>query len=65
MNNKNLITKNQIDFKEKSRTADHIFTLKTIIVLRTFPCFTPRSDEKEALSPLENFILHMVSIYIE
>jgi hypothetical protein len=22
-------------------------------------------DEKEALSPLENFILHMVSIYIE
>jgi hypothetical protein len=31
MNNKNLITKNQIGFKEKSRTADHIFTLKTII----------------------------------
>lgn len=31
MNNKNLISKNQIGFKEKSRTADHIFTLKTII----------------------------------
>jgi hypothetical protein len=31
MNNKNLTSKNQIGFKEKSRTADHIFTLKTII----------------------------------
>ena len=31
MNNKNLRSKNQIGFKEKSRTADHIFTLKTII----------------------------------
>jgi hypothetical protein len=31
MNNKNLISKNQIGFKEKSRTADHIFTLKTIM----------------------------------
>jgi hypothetical protein len=31
MNNKNLISKNQIGFKEKSPTADHIFTLKTII----------------------------------
>jgi hypothetical protein len=31
MNNKNLISKNQIGFKEKSRTADYIFTLKTII----------------------------------
>jgi len=31
MNNKNLISKNQIGFKEKSCTADHIFTLKTII----------------------------------
>lgn len=31
MNNKNLISKNQIGFKEKRHTADHIFTLKTII----------------------------------
>jgi hypothetical protein len=31
MKNKNLISKNQIGFKEKSRTVDHIFTLKTII----------------------------------
>ena len=30
MDIKNLISKNQIGFKEKSRTADHIFTLKTI-----------------------------------
>ena len=27
MNNKNLISKNQIGFKEKSRTADHIFQI--------------------------------------
>ena len=31
MNNKNLISKNQIGFKEKCRTSDHIFTLKSII----------------------------------
>jgi hypothetical protein len=31
MNNTKLISKNQIGFKEKSHTADHIFTLKTII----------------------------------
>jgi hypothetical protein len=31
MKNKNLRSKNQIGFREKSRTADHIFTLKTII----------------------------------
>ena len=31
INNNNLISKNQIGFKEKSRTTDHIFTLKTII----------------------------------
>ena len=42
MNNKNLISKNQIGFKEKSRTADHIFTLKTIIdqyKQESFYCF--------------------------
>jgi hypothetical protein len=34
--------KNQIGFKEKSRTADHIFTLKTIIdqyKQESFYCF--------------------------
>ena len=30
MSNKKLISKNQIGFKEKGRTTDHIFTLKTI-----------------------------------
>ena len=30
INENNLISKNQIGFKVKSRTADHIFTLKTI-----------------------------------
>ena len=30
ININNLISKNQIGFKEKSRTSDHIFTLKTI-----------------------------------
>jgi hypothetical protein len=35
-------SKNQIGFKEKSRTADHIFTLKTIIdqyKQESFYCF--------------------------
>lgn len=31
MNNNNLISKNQFGFKENIHTADHIFTLKTII----------------------------------
>ena len=30
MSSKKLISKNQIGFKEKGRTTDHIFTLKTI-----------------------------------
>jgi hypothetical protein len=30
MSNKKIISKNQIGFKEKGRTTDHIFTLKTI-----------------------------------
>ena len=31
INTNNLICKNQIGFKERSRTADHIFTLKSIV----------------------------------
>ena len=31
ISNRSLISQNQIGFKQKSRTADHIFSLKTII----------------------------------
>ena len=31
INNNNLISENQIGFKEKSRTTDHIFTIKSIV----------------------------------
>ena len=54
MNNKNLISKNQIGFK-KSRTDDHIFTVKTIIdqykqkSKKVFPAFI---DLKKALDTI-------------
>lgn len=34
INNNNLISQNLIGFKEKSRTADHIFTLKSIVNIK-------------------------------